>query len=59
MDLPNNCPNNPAAIGERTAFMPQANKTACGFAGRSDAAMEVYPFQCSTQIRVNSRRAVS
>ena len=51
------CWNSAAAIGERTELSPQANSTACGFVLRG--AIRHQPFQCSTQISVNSRRAVS
>ncbi len=55
---PKKCRNKAAAIGERIAFKPQANSTACGLSARPAAAMR-YPFQCSTQTKVNRRRAVS
>ena len=48
-----------AAIGERTLFWPQANSTACGSRTRAGAAIPYQPFQCRTEISVNSRRAVS
>jgi len=41
-----------AAMGERTAFMVQANRMASGRAS-------IQPRICKTQISVNSRRAVS
>ena len=56
---PNSCLRRPAAIGERTELSPQANSTACGRPGRAPSPCTPHPFQCSTQISVNSRRAVS
>ena len=53
---PSICFSSAAAIGERTELSPQANSTACG---RMRRGMPLQPFQCSTQISVNSRRAVS
>ena len=47
-----------AAIGERTEFMVQANKTAPG-SSWPPAPVTPHPFQFSAQISVNRRRAVS
>src|SRR5215813_4317782 len=48
---PNICLSSPAAIGERTAFMPHANNTAWGREGRSDAAIRssTFPVQYADQ----------
>src|SRR5579864_6928012 len=46
---PNSCCARPAAIGERTAFMPQANSTARGRKGRSGIAASTLPVQDADQ----------
>ena len=47
-----------AAIGERTEFMVHAKSTAPGKSWPPSPATP-YPFQCSAQMSVNSRREVS
>ena len=54
---PNSCLSSAAAIGERTEFMPAGEQHR--LRPRGALGHRAQPFQCSTQISVNSRRAVS